>query len=247
MRAKLAQIVREEKFRKKRMAKVQRRRHLAPLYRKMDNQGVVVGELCALCGVNQASTRDHVPPKAIFPKPWPALITVPACFECNNSASDLDDLFKVYLSMHTAGNNEIARQLFTEKTVRTLRRNQNLLQRIHKESRRVPIRNKQGELESRLGVLWDSNAHTEVIGRTIRGLYFHHSGSPLPSDCELKVQWLRGVPEEIVPKLPLFEEQVIGENQVVYKYAIAPEDPRHSLWLFEFYGAHWASGYTSQA
>jgi len=247
MRAKLAQIVREEKLRKKRMAKVQRRRYFAPLYRKMDNQEVKAGELCALCGVNQASTRDHVPPKAIFPKPRPTLITVPACFECNNSASDLDDLFKVYLSMHTAENNDIARQLFTEKTVRTLRRNQNLLRRIHNESRRVPVRNIQGELESRLGVLWDSNVHTKVIERTIRGLYFHHSGSSLPSDSELKVQWLKGVPEEVVPMLPLCKEHVIGENQVVYKYAIAPEDPRHSLWLFEFYGAHWASGYTSPA
>lgn len=94
-------------------------------------------------------------------------------------------------------------------------------------------------------MLWDSRAHTEVIGRTIRGLYFHHAENPLPTDFELKVQWLQGVPDEILPKLPLLEEHVIGENQVVYKYAIAQEDPRHSLWLFEFYGAHWASGYTS--
>ena len=115
MQAKLAQKIREEKLRKKQMAKVQRRRHLAPSSRKTDNQGVKVGELCALCGVNQASTRDHVPPKAIFPKPRPPLITVPACFECNNSASDLDDLFKVYLSMHAAENNEIARQLLLRK------------------------------------------------------------------------------------------------------------------------------------
>ena len=144
MRAKLAQIVREEKLRKKRMAKVQRRKHLAPFCKKAEQKAVKVGELCALCGVNPACTRDHVPPKAIFPKPRPALITVPACFKCNNSASGLDDLFKVYLSMQTAENNDIARQLFTEKTTRTLQRNQNLLQRIHRESRRVPVRNKQG-------------------------------------------------------------------------------------------------------
>lgn len=229
------------------MANVQIRRQSAPRYQISDVHNAEIGGLCALCGVNQASTRDHIPPKAIFPKPRPALITVPACFECNNSASDHDDLFKVYLSLHTAENSDIARQLFTEKTVRTLRRNQNLLQRIYKESKRFVIRNTRGELESRSGVLWDSSAHTQVIGRTIRGLYFHHLGTPLPSDCDLKVQWLRGVPEEIVPKLPLFEEQVIGKNQVVYKYIIAPEDPRHSLWLFEFYGAHWASGYTSPA
>jgi len=128
-----------------------------------------------------------------------------------------------------------------------LKRNQNLLKKIKRESRRIAVRNKEGELESRLGVLWNSHAHTEVIGRTIRGLYYHHSGRSLPPDCELEIQWLRGVPKEILPKLHLFHEEIIGENQVVYKYTIFSEDPRHSIWLFEFYGAHWASGYTSPA
>lgn len=247
MRAKLVQLAKEDRRRRKRMAKVQRRRYFAARYNPVICENLKSELLCVLCGVNIASTRDHVPPKTIFPKPRPNLITVPACFDCNNSASDMDDLFKVYLSMHAAENNDIARRLFTEKTTRTLRHNESLLRRIHKESKRISIKNEQGKLESRLGVLWDSKAHNEVIGRTIRGLYFHHSGKPMPSDCELKVQWLRGVPEEIVPKLPLMEEHVIGENQVVYKFAISPEEPRHSLWLFEFYGAHWASGYTSPA
>lgn len=247
MRAKLVQLAKEDRRRRKRMAKVQRRRELSARYNPVINENLKSEQLCALCGINIASTRDHVPPKAIFPKPRPNLITVPACFECNNSASDLDDLFKVYLSIHAAENNDIARRLFTEKTTRTLRHNESLLKKIRRESKRIPVRNKEGTLESRLGVRWDSQAHDEVIGRTIRGLYYHHSGKPMPSNCELKVQWLRGVPEEIVPKLPLLEEHVLGKDQVVYKYAISTEDPRHSLWLFEFYGAHWASGYTSPA
>ena len=90
---------------------------------------------CAICGQREGTTRDHVPPKAIFPKPRPNnLVTVPACPECNNGASDSDDLFKVYLSMQAAGNNEIARRLFQEKTVRTLQRNQSLLAAIQQEA-----------------------------------------------------------------------------------------------------------------
>lgn len=204
--------------------------------------------LCAICGERDGTTRDHVPPKAIFPKPRPNnLITVPACLECNNGASDNDDLFKVFLSLQAAGNNEIARRLFQEKTVRTLKRNQSLLTLILEEAKELQIINNQGNIETRTGVLWDSAAHDAVMERTIRGLYFHHSGSPIPIDTNLAVQWLHGVPEEILPSLRLFNEVVLGDDQVTYKYIIYGDDHRHSLWLFDFYGAHWASGHTSPA
>jgi hypothetical protein len=204
--------------------------------------------LCAICGERDGTTRDHVPPKAIFPKPRPNnLVTVPACLECNNGASDNDDLFKVFLSLQAAGNNEIARRLFQEKTVRTLKRNQSLLTIILEEAKELQIINNQGNIETRTGVLWDSAAHDAVMERTIRGLYFHHSGSPIPIDTNLAVQWLHGVPEEILPSLHLFNEVVLGDDQVTYKYIIYGDDPRHSLWLFDFYGAHWASGHTSPA
>jgi hypothetical protein len=204
--------------------------------------------LCAICGERDGTTRDHVPPKAIFPKPRPNnLVTVPACLECNNGASDNDDLFKVFLSLQAVGNNEIARRLFQEKTVRTLKRNQSLLTLILEEAKELQIINNQGNIETRTGILWNSAAHDAVMERTIRGLYFHHSGSPIPIDTNLAVQWLHGVPEEILPSLHLFNEVVLGDDQVTYKYIIYGDDPRHSLWLFDFYGAHWASGHTSPA
>lgn len=202
--------------------------------------------VCAICGINEATTRDHVPPKAIFPKPQPEnLITVPACSDCNNGASDLDDLFKVYLSMHAAGESDIARRLFTEKTARTLERNKSLLARIAEESKELQIEDESGNFVTRTGGLWNSEAHDAVIERTIRGLYFSHTGNVVPTDTVLKVQWLHGVPEDIESKIDLFTEVTIGEEQVIYKYLIYDEDPRYSLWLFEFYGAHWASGHIS--
>jgi hypothetical protein len=202
--------------------------------------------ICAICGERDGTTRDHVPPKAIFPKPRPDnLITVPACPECNNGASDNDDLFKVFLSMQAAGNNEIARRLFHEKTLRTLERNQSLLSTIQEEVREINVVNNQGQLETRTGFLWNSVAHDAVIERTIRGLYFHHTGLLVPYDTRLAVQWLRGVHEEILQNLHLFNEVVLGDNQVTYKYMVSENDPRHSVWLFDFYGAHWASGHTS--
>ena len=143
--------------------------------------------VCAICGEREGNTRDHVPPKSIFPRPRPGnLVTVPACAECNNGASDYDDLFKVFLSMQAAGNSEIARRLFQERTVRTLERNQALLSEIRKESRAVEVVSSRGATETRTGVLWNSQAHHSVIERTIRGLYYHHSGYPCSGCMEFQ-------------------------------------------------------------
>jgi hypothetical protein len=39
---------------------------------------------CIYCGQDEGTTRDHIPPKCLFPKPCPniALITVPCCEPC---------------------------------------------------------------------------------------------------------------------------------------------------------------------
>ncbi len=203
--------------------------------------------LCAICGEYEATTRDHVPPKAIFPKPRPDLITIPACQICNNGTSDLDDLFKVYLSMQAAEKSEIANRLFSEKTIRTLEVNKKLLRSLKEDSKEIKVVRKDGTFSSKIGVLWNSEAHDKVIERTIRGLYFHHSRNLLPKDAVLEVHWLWEVPEKIEKNLNLLSTEVIGEEQVTYKYLIADEDPRHSLWVFDFYGAHWASGYSRPA
>src|SRR5689334_8854010 len=48
---------------------------------------------CAYCG-EPATTRDHIPPKKLFPQPWTDdLITVPACSACNNCSSSDDEYF----------------------------------------------------------------------------------------------------------------------------------------------------------
>lgn len=199
---------------------------------------------CAICGTNEATTKDHVPPKGIFPKPRPNMITVPACGSCNNGASELDDLFKVYLSMQAAEINEIANRLFSEKTVRTLKQNQRLLREIKEEAKDIQVEQADGSFKTRTGVLWNSEAHDKVIERTIRGLYYYHSGNPIPKNTVLKVQWLKQVPKQVEDQIELLSVGVIGDNQVTYKYVIAAEDLRYSTWVFDFYGAHYASGYT---
>lgn len=53
---------------------------------------------CFNCGA-PSETRDHVPPKGVFPAPRPKqLITVPACRKCNNSTKLDDEYFRWFVA-----------------------------------------------------------------------------------------------------------------------------------------------------
>lgn len=239
MKAKYLTELRQKRRLRKELAEVQNRKK-----RKQRYSVNLIENPCAICGIREATTRDHVPPKCIFPSPRPeVMITVPACSKCNNGASDFDDLFKVYLSMQAAENNALGTRLFHEKTLRTLGHNNALLRKIQEETREIEVVNKNGVLETKTGILWNSKAHDAVIERTVRGLYYYHKGSCVPVDTNLKLYWFHSIPEGIDPDSPLFSSGSVGENQFNYKYIIYNEDPRRSIWLFEFYGVHWAGGY----
>ena len=83
--------------------------------------------LCCYCGFREATTKDHIPPKAIFNKPRPSnLVTVPCCFECNNDASKTDERFKTYIGLQVARHGGEAERLFKEGVLSTTRHNRNL-------------------------------------------------------------------------------------------------------------------------
>ncbi len=193
--------------------------------------------ICTICAQREATTRDHIPPKSIFPRPLPVdLITVPSCDTCNNEASVHDEQFKVFISFGIIEPNEL-----TERTLRTIENNNRLLIKLQEECRELGLVDPEGNVEMVRVVNWDPEAHDQVIERIVRGLYFHHSGRPIPSDHEVKVQFLRDVPQQIQNEAR-FQEGSIGDEQFKYKYIIDPQTGL-STWVFNFYGVHFASGY----
>src|SRR5262245_37988709 len=54
---------------------------------------------CIYCGKVGQTTIDHVPPECLFEKPYPTLIEVPACLNCNRGASKDDEYFKYAITM----------------------------------------------------------------------------------------------------------------------------------------------------
>ncbi|MGD0885226.1 MAG: hypothetical protein ABSA46_10225 [Thermodesulfovibrionales bacterium] len=66
-------------------------------YKKRKKHGI--GE-CVYCGKLGSLTDDHIPPQNLFPKPHPHnMISVPACYECNNRASKDDEYFRLCLTI----------------------------------------------------------------------------------------------------------------------------------------------------
>ena len=204
------------------------------------------GQLCAICGLKAATTSDHLPPKSIFPKPRPSnLITVPSCADCNNSASELDENFRLYLALHVGDLEDKLTAAYFYEALRTYKHNKKLQREILGIVELVDLKTPSGiNLGLGMKVLWNSKSHDAVIERIVRGLYFHHFGEVLPSIANVSPKWFNQPDEVFLEKLEGLKKNVIGDNQFVYSYGRENEHPSFSVWYFEFYGRHWAGAHT---
>jgi len=205
------------------------------------------GAVCAICGKEPATTLDHIPPKGIFPAPRPNdSITVPACFRCNNRGSKLDEPFRVYLSLHIGTETPESERLWKKHALRTLRHNRKMRNQLLGSMRLAELRTPGGIILGKRPVgRWNSKAHDETIERMIRGLYFHHFGEVLGDKVLVRVQWLRAMNNRLLEVSEEWQSSSVGADAFIYRYGKAEDAPLHSVWLFQFYKRHWASGYTT--
>ena len=198
--------------------------------------------MCAICGVREATTFDHLPPRAIFPKPRPSnLVTVPACLPCNHGASKHDEQFRVYLTMQTGPDNPQSKKLWKERSMATLRKNRKLHRMILQGMRPVEMRSDAGiYLGRRTAFLFPVEVYESVMQRTARGLYYHHFGEILGAQVRCEVSFLRSLDAEFLELSGNWPSADIGSGAVVYRYSRAADAPLNSAWVFQFYEAHWA-------
>jgi hypothetical protein len=204
-------------------------------------------DLCVYCGAPSPTTRDHIPPKGIFPTPRPGnLITVPSCAACNHGASASDEAFRAYLSLHVGIDTSSTSRLWSQAALPGIRRNWPLLRRLLDETERVWLAAPSGVIHSQAYRLrWDSTAHDATIERMIRGLYFHHYGDVLGVRVRIEVRWFRALDANLLEATEGCEQRSIGGDQFVYRFGRASDAPLHSVWLFEFHKRHWAGGQTA--
>jgi len=202
-------------------------------------------KLCCLCGLRPATTKDHIPPKCIFPPPRPVdIITVPACKECNESTSAVDEEFRVFVSMFAGKRTAEAERLWENQTLSTVKKNRRLLDKAKSACQPGYITSKNGIILGEADfVIWDDSPN-QVIDKMIRGLYFYHFDEILADRANITVGQVKLTIAKVkcVKSLPC---NSVGDGQFFYRYARANDNPLSSVWLLIFHKSLVIMGHTN--
>jgi hypothetical protein len=208
--------------------------------------------VCAYCGEYGPTSRDHVPPKNLFPKPRTAdLITVPACESCHSGSSKDDDYFRAALltSEFLEGNAEAERAI--DELMRSLggRKGRGFIGLLASSIEKVDLWSPQGSiyLGKRDAFRIDRQRITAVLSRIIRGLYFHELGQPVPTNYQVVAELQPQVNSKLIEMVASISftspPKVVGEGVFEYFFQRVDEDPNSILWVLHFYGCFPAIGF----
>lgn len=222
-------------------------------------------QTCVFCRKPCKSTRDHVPPKGLWAKPRPHLITVPACTECN-AGSNLDDEFMQRLSVtiDAEGNKDAAQ---VSRTVLRAISNPDapgLRAGFFKTLTPVRLFTPSGLYAGKsFEMRMDGDRLGRILAKCIRGLWWHVHKE------EMKKAGVRPFSESMVPRLPANyqtyshrvgdapQHETMRQNErnigvlpphsigttFSYRYLLYRDDPNLSVWgsLFTEFSASWAT------
>lgn len=206
--------------------------------------------ICTYCGERIGTTRDHVPPKSLFAKPRPNLVTVPCCEQCQKSQSLDDEYFVRMISMkRDTVDNPSAREA-RDSALRSLTKPSkrrfatNLLGSIREISLYSPSGIYLGEQMS-----YDVSLArlSKVIERTTYGLYLHEFGERLPDAHWCKAYSIEGFDFTALDALSLIqklwrhaasgEKRDFGENIFTYWVRRVDGVEGATVWDFVVYGS----------
>jgi hypothetical protein len=187
--------------------------------------------------MRDATTSDHLPPACLFSRPRPNdLVTVPACFNCNNAASKDDEAFRVFLSAQIGMATPAMRSLWKDGALRTLRHNNRLKRVVVDEAWEVDLQTPSGQsVRKARAFAMPVRSFNVVIDRIVRGLYYHHFASILGRRATCRATPLTDLPQELGPFLQRMSFSSVGGNAFAYRYSQASGSPMDSLWLLLFY------------
>ena len=189
---------------------------------------------CVYCGQEATRlTRDHVPPKCLFLRPRPQLITVPACHACNDSFKLDDEYFRVAVTSEAAYRDEAATALWSDRIAP--RMGPGLRRTLLATMRPAQVRTPAGlVIENGTAIAYDKRRIDRVIERIVRGLLWHHYRSR-PAAVRFEISYkpdLRPI-QELLGGISF---NSIGETAFRYRHSLTMEDPNSSVWGLQFYG-----------
>jgi hypothetical protein len=204
-------------------------------------------ELCIYCQTNPQETADHVPPKGLFKEPRPSnLITVPACFQCNNSFGADDDYF-LNLALEWGASETSDGKGVVDKRLRSMKRKEgrSVWKPFFDKFKAVEVYSPGGlYLANSFACSLDTARLIRTVNRIIRGLYFEVTKTPLPAGDYTRSMLFSHYVEkhkdeseamEFIPFIPQLPGRVIGEGTFEFRYCLLDQDCYSSFWYLEFY------------
>ena len=198
--------------------------------------------LCAICGIRAATTKDHVPPKSLYPKPRDNdinLNTVPACAHCNNSAASDDEIFKVLIGIDT-GEHQNDPQKIIDSLAGTIGKNARVAGQVFSTEKSVFTRLRGSVFEPAVAVTFDFKSYERVITRAIKGLHWMETRNYMHPDATFQVLPGAQLPPNLAADwmnlmmdLPL---KKLNKDSFAYRYHIG-SDGCHA-WGVQFFSRH---------
>lgn len=190
--------------------------------------------LCVYCCSGEPRlTKDHVPPKCLFPKPRPKLITVPCCHSCNDSFKKDDEYFRLAVCAEAAYFNSEATRLWKERVL--WRVGPGLRATVLSRIQICNLRTAGGLFVGRMArIPFDSKRICRVVQRIALGLqWYHYQERPHPdSEIEVFIKPDLSQASELLTAMILCN---IGDTAFRYRHG-RPHDARDcSVWGMQFY------------
>jgi hypothetical protein len=205
---------------------------------------------CTYCGSETFVTKDHVPPKCLFPPNTRInLITVKACTECHDTFKLDDEYFRVMLSLRQDLQEGEDAIFLREQTKRTLKNPSATNFRASIIKNIVPIS------AHTYGIKIDSNRIKNTSRRIIHGLYGNYFKKPLPPTHEVSATVLdfqkdvsaleRPEVQEILTMLEQHGTHRSFGKTFSLSYLSTDDDMDSTFWFIKMHNVFCAIGFTN--
>ena len=192
---------------------------------------------CYICGSRENLTKEHVPPKGLFPVPRPNnLIKVPGCEPCNNGKSQDDEYFRLAMAAFRDRSPDGDR-IWNEKVLNSTLPKGRIARRISEIIQDSELVSSNASGDSSL-MAFDPEVLDRMVVKIVRGLLYKSrpsiDSSLLDFDVTLIDQFRL---EETIPVVEKMRRWDIGDSVFRFWRGLAVEDERAGQWVLLFYDA----------
>lgn len=191
--------------------------------------------ICYLCGKKGASTKDHIPPKCIFPESLRSKnirkITLWACHNCNNKMGKIDEKVRDYLSLCIFTN---FREEVWEKTRRKLMKSNRLRNKMIKNmipvySANIPLRYIKNGATYAIKL---PKSFDDFIKRLFKGFHTHYTDTIINDKYDILIFQY---PQDQAEKFMKYINCYYIINDVLSLRGSISKDKTKSMWWLQFY------------